>query len=119
MLKVFTNARIVFDVTLASFGSAALGRRGGVLFGFVAGGASLSVSELTSEDSELVLSSILEDVAPSLIGSVDEAIAVSEDMAAKKKSVKNKAGVRSDAVIRWRRRRPRAGPNIDELKTWV
>lgn len=87
MHTVFTTARVVFDVTLAAFGLATLGRRGGVLFGFVAGGASLSVSELSSEDSELVLSSILEDVAPSLIGSVDEAMAVSKDTMAMKESV--------------------------------
>lgn len=70
MLKVFTNAHVVVDVTLDGFGFATLGRRGGVLFGFVAGGASLSVSELSSEDSELVLSSVLDDVALSLVGSV-------------------------------------------------
>lgn len=67
---------IVFYVTLAGFGFAALRRRGGVVFGFATGLtslSSLSVSELSSEDSELVLS-ILEDVEPSLIGRVVEGI---------------------------------------------
>lgn len=93
----------MFDVTLAGFGFAALRCRGGVFFGFAAGLASLSslsVSELSSEDSELVLS-ILEDVVPSLIGRVVEGKR-SNDTSTVRVAKKFKAGVHCDTRERGR-----------------